>query len=124
MKKAFYAAAAATLVLGAIPGEPLTPPASAQATFMGETFTCETAGNDLARVINNNQAPSSAGTIPQTQNLMWMLQMGLNWLDSNCRGEDGYAAVRTEFQNSYNATMNLCRNTASNPGDCGPRRYQ
>lgn len=122
--RSFLAIAAVACTLGSLPAEPFTGRAFAQASFMGESFTCETAEANVARLINNTQPPSSAGLVTQMQHLMWMLEQGIGWLDGNCSGEMGYSQTRASWQNSLNATVNACRNIASNSGDCYARRYQ
>jgi len=114
MRKTIYGLAAIALACASAS-------AIAQSSFMGENFSCETAEADLARVINNNQPPASAGLIVQMRHLMWMLTQGMRWLDGNCTGEPGYAQVRASWQNSYNGTVNACQGMASNPGECTPQ---
>ncbi len=101
----------------------LTEPAAALQSFMGSDFSCETAEADLAREMEGSQPPSSAGTITLLQHLMWMLQQGLNLLDSSCRGEAGYAQTRASWQNSYDQSLRTCQQIASSSSYCYPKRY-
>ena len=122
-KKLVSAAAAISIVVGSLAIPSLSAPASAQ-SFFGEDFSCETAASDLNDEINGSQPPASAGLIVQMQHLMWMLEQGMNWLDSHCRSEDNYASVRASWQNSYNSTRNACVASASNSYDCRAVRYR
>jgi hypothetical protein len=117
MKRKLLCAVAATIGIGAL----WIGPATAQSSFLGENFSCETAEADLARAINNNQVPDSAGLIRQMQHLMWMLQSGIRWLDGNCTSEPGYSQVRASWENSYRGTENACKGMASSPGLCSPQ---
>lgn len=92
-------------------------------TFLGEEFDCATADRDLARVMNEHQVPQSAGIIPILRHLMWMLDAGINMLDTNCRYETNYDEQRASFVNTRNQAKNTCEQMASSQGICTPQRY-
>lgn len=93
------------------------------ATFMGENFSCESAGEDLGRIFEEHKAPESAGVIPMLQNLIWMLESAISSLDANCAGEEGYSEQRQSFVNTLNSTMRTCQQYAGDSSQCYARRY-
>ena len=90
--------------------------------FMGENFSCESAGDALARAIEAHQAPQSAGVVPMLQNLMYILERAIGVLDSSCRGSDGYASTRAELVSTLNQTKTTCSQLSSS-GSCSPVPY-
>jgi len=90
--------------------------------FMGEDFSCESAGDDLARAIQAHQAPESAGLVPMLQNLIYMLERAIGVLDSNCQGSDGYAPARAELVNTLNQARRTCSQVSST-GSCSAVPY-
>lgn len=123
MARKIITVAAAVAVVGAsLFIEPFAAPARAQ-DFMGVDFSCDSAESDLSSAIENSKPPRSEGVIVELQNLMWILKEVTQWLDSNCRSEDGYSETRASLNNSYNAALNACRGMSST-GACYASRYR
>lgn len=90
--------------------------------FMGENFSCESAGDALADAIQAHQAPESAGLVPMLENLIYLLQRAIGVLDSNCQGSSGYSTTRAELVNSLNQARTTCSQVSSS-GSCSAKPY-
>ena len=91
--------------------------------FMGENFSCEAAGDELARIFEANKVPESAGLIPMLEHLIWMLRSAIGSLDASCQGVSGYAQQRAELVNSLSSAQQAC-NQMSSSGSCSARQYR
>lgn len=96
-------------------------PSPAKAQDM--SAACKASGDALTRdQARYGEPPESADLIVRMQHILWATGRMLDTLDSACRDWGGYAQTRRQVQATYDATMQNCLNSASNPSYC--RRHQ